>query len=1562
MQADNTLATIEPWRDEEPEPNANSEPVPESWDENPKRRGGRKRRLFNKGNRKAKVTGITTPLKNKLDLIMPVMVPEKPDGLVCVLKSAQYVVSGSIGPTVRSMFAACITLDTGAGPCLIRPGCLPKDWRENEEPGEELPALGDANGKRLKVTGAVRLRVRFGSHVYRQLFYVTPNLAVPALLGTEFLNRHVRAILCMEQKVQFNNGPTVSIISSGTGDDPVQLEGKQFEPAPVGEENEVEEEEQLSASAANILKRHKVKTTKAVRLPAYSQTWVPVSSEAAGLVYLEPKFKLTATCRIATANGIIEMEPGKTTKILVSNFSSKKVNLYKGTTVAFATRSPIAINELPTEQGRELAHKILAIPSEAILTDTDARREVSKDGELEPVVTANPPDPPPQPPEMVDEEDWRSKVKLDHLEDKSLVPHIMAMLSKHSPMWQKGKLGKIDATEHRIELLPGTKPIRQAPYRQGPHKRKETEKAINEMLEAGVIEPANCEWASPVVLAPKPDGTWRFCVDYRKLNAATIADSYPLPRADDCLDSLGTAMVFTTLDCNSGYWQLALAEEDKDKTAFVSHMGTHRYNRMPFGLRNAPASFQRALDIILSGVRWQTCLIYLDDVIVFSQSHEQHVKDVDEVLTLLEKAGVSLKLSKCEFFQPRVNYLGHVIMPGKLAIAKERTSGFANATFPKDKSTMRSFMGAANYYRRFIKDFSGVARPLNDMLKKGEPATFGEPTEEQLEAFEHIKDALVNPPVLVMPRHDKNIMVDTDASAYQLGVVLLQQQDPEDDKSWKPVGYYSKSLNKSERNYSATERECFAVVWACLALRPYLEGRRFVIRTDHDALKWLLTLDDPSGRLARWRLRLAEFNIRIEYRPGRVHQVPDALSRVPHTEDHNHIPVDDEIPGIEDFILAIRDANEDPDANTDWASVKPLDVPLSDKDQESLPEDSREWPSSERLVCPDHKTHFGMEMDDLFVDELPIEQQAPKSPSYDNLPSPISLDEILLEQQTDAFCQNIAARLDEKSTYFHDGQGILRRRLPADKRLTQIVLPLTLRPRALILMHHSPMAGHPGQTRMYANMRRVFYWPQMAADIFGTVRRCYSCARERLRQRKRFEPLQLFPPERPLEDVAIDVLGPLPETKNGYKYVLVITDRFSKLTQAVPLKNVDAYTCAVQFVQHWIFKYGPPARLLSDNGTNFLAKFFQEVCRTLGTANVFTTAYHPETNGQAERYNRTLLNMLRHYVGDHQDDWDRYTGPLSMAYNMSVHSSTGTTPFELVLSRPPPPFVLDHSSKVKRHITPLSDQAEEAERKAGKVKDKEAFLTSLQDLVAKAGDRLTASQLRYKETFDRKAQRKLPQLKSGQYVWLDPKQRTGSVNKLQPSGDGPYRILDVGKGTLVIKRGNEIERVNRARVELAPGPPENEKRAAWEPTAKDFQEKTRGPEWVVDRVLDHHIDDDGAYSFHVRWYGPYDDSWQPRSDLNEETVARYFLSLEPKRPTPRELWEARGRAQSSEGGTGVVRKSRGKNSQKATAKGKQQAQVQTPKRTSPRTRKGKVNLLSHCDGCPCVAPVLRVHQ
>ena len=221
------------------------------------------------------------------------------------------------------------------------------------------------------------------------------------------------------------------------------------------------------------------------------------------------------------------------------------------------------------------------------------------------------------------------------------------------------------------------------------------------------------EWASPIVLVLKKDGSLRFCVDYGRLSAKTVADAYPLPRIEDCLDSLGDAQIFTTLDCNAVYWQVPVAPEDQDKTTFTSHLGTYRYVRLPFGLQNEPAKFQRALDIILSGVRWQTCLIYLDDVIVFSKDVETHLRHVHEVLRLLRRTGITLKLRKCSFFLPKFDYLGHFITPGKLSVAVDNSTAFAKAVFPRTVTQLRSFLGAANVHQRFVQRYSDIARPLN---------------------------------------------------------------------------------------------------------------------------------------------------------------------------------------------------------------------------------------------------------------------------------------------------------------------------------------------------------------------------------------------------------------------------------------------------------------------------------------------------------------------------------------------------------------------------------------------------------------------------------------------------------------------------------------------------------------------------------------------------------------------------------------------------------------------------------------------------------------------------------
>ena len=283
-------------------------------------------------------------------------------------------------------------------------------------------------------------------------------------------------------------------------------------------------------------------------------------------------------------------------------------------------------------------------------------------------------------------------------------------------MWKSGRLGEIAATEHGIELTDGTKPIRSMPYRQGPATRAKAEHEIRKMLDVCVIEPATSEWASPIVLVPKKDGSLHFCLDYRRLKAKKIPDAYRLPRIDEFLDSLGDAEIFTSLECNAGCWQVPVSPEDREKTTFPSYLATFRYTRMPFGLRNAPATFQRALDIILSGVRWKLCLIYLHDFVVFPRTMENHLRHVDEILTLLRNAGVTLKLKKCAFFQPRVGYLGNFITPEKLSVATENTKTFAHATFPQYTTQRRSFLGAANVYRRFVAGYFVIARPLKGML------------------------------------------------------------------------------------------------------------------------------------------------------------------------------------------------------------------------------------------------------------------------------------------------------------------------------------------------------------------------------------------------------------------------------------------------------------------------------------------------------------------------------------------------------------------------------------------------------------------------------------------------------------------------------------------------------------------------------------------------------------------------------------------------------------------------------------------------------------------------------
>ena len=312
--------------------------------------------------------------------------------------------------------------------------------------------------------------------------------------------------------------------------------------------------------------------------------------------------------------------------------------------------------------------------------------------------------------------------------------------------------------------------------------------------------------------------------------------------------------------------------------------------------------------------------------------------------------------------------------------------------------------------------------------------------------------------------------------------------------------------------------------------------------------------------------------------------------------------------------------------------------------------------------------------------------------SISDVPVRPTKDELLEAQSTDDFCKTVLSLQSRNlDTHFFEGNdGVLRRQNPTDPEMVQIVVPDTLRPRVLDLAHHTIFAGHPGQTRMHRHIRETYYWPQMAADIYKNIPNCTTCANKRVKLRKRTHPLRIFPATRPLESMAIDILGPLTKTKKGHRFLLVMADRFSKSTHVVPLRRIEAYTVAVAFVEAWVLKYWPPKTLISDNGNQFAAKFLHAVCSLLGISNVFAPTYHPQRNSQVERYNRMILAMLRNYVNEHQNDWDRYATAITYSYNCHMQRSTKKTPFNLVLSRPPPEFSRHHS--VKLRAPPTTEQ------------------------------------------------------------------------------------------------------------------------------------------------------------------------------------------------------------------------------------------------------------------------------
>lgn len=426
-------------------------------------------------------------------------------------------------------------------------------------------------------------------------------------------------------------------------------------------------------------------------------------------------------------------------------------------------------------------------------------------------------------------------------------------------------------------------PISCAPYRLNPKKKAELKVQIDEMLHSDIIEPSESSWAAPVVMVPKKDGGIRVCVDYRKLNAATKPDRYPLPRMDDLLHEAKSTQFMTSLDLRAGYWQVPVKIDHQEKTAFTTPFGIFQFKRLPFGLRNAPATFQRLMDRVKTGIGTNgTFLAYLDDLLILSVTFEDHMDDLKAIFGRLRHFNLRINMEKCKFCVNDIRYLGHIITANGIKTDPDKISAIQNMIYPRNIKHVQSFLQTCSWYRRFIHGFAHIAKPLTDLTKKNSIWVW---ESEQINAFEKLKELLTNAPILGQADETQPYTIRSDASGYAIGAVLVQG---ERDKE-HPVEYASRLLTSAERNYCTTEREALAVIWAITKFRGYIEGADIIIETDHQALKWLMQLKSPTGRLARWALQLQPYNLEIRYITGRSNLVADSLSRPPCDEETMNI-------------------------------------------------------------------------------------------------------------------------------------------------------------------------------------------------------------------------------------------------------------------------------------------------------------------------------------------------------------------------------------------------------------------------------------------------------------------------------------------------------------------------------------------------------------------------------------------------------------------------------------------------------------------------------------------------